>query len=56
MKTGGPEFDWLMRNVAVYDVETDSGDSNFSLVHALLLDLEFNQFKKFFVQQADVAA
>jgi hypothetical protein len=38
-----------MRNVAVYDVEADADDPNYSLVHALMLDLEFNQFKKYFV-------
>ena len=45
-----------MQNVAVYDVETDAGNANFSLLHALLLDLELNQFIKFFVRQADAVA
>ena len=45
-----------MQNVAVYDVETDAGNANFSLLHALLLDLELNQFRKFFVLQADAVA
>ena len=56
VRTGGPEFEWLMQNVAVYDVETDAGNANFSLLHALLLDLELSQFRKFFVRQADAVA
>lgn len=48
VRTGSEEFEWLMHNVTVYDVETDSRDENYSLVHGLLLDLEFNQFKKYF--------
>lgn len=56
VKTGSEEFEWLLKNAAVYEIEADKADQNYSLVKALLLELEFNRFKKLFVHSERVRA
>jgi hypothetical protein len=51
VKTGGDEFQYLMKNATVYNVEADPENPNYSLLHTLLLDLELNRFKKLFVHR-----
>ena len=55
VRTGGEEFKWLMQNVAVYNIQSDPDNPNYTLLHSLLLDLELNQFKKFFVEKRSYA-
>ena len=50
VKTGSEEFNWLMQHVSVYKAEADPDNPNYSFLHALLLDLEFNRFKKYFIR------
>lgn len=46
--TGSKEYFYLRQNVAVSSIDIDEEDQNYSLVHALLLNLELKQFEKRF--------
>lgn len=48
---GGHELAWLYKNTAVTHTEADPKSSNFLLVHAILTDLAFLQFKSFFLKR-----
>lgn len=51
VQTGSSEFEWLMKNLSIYEIEIDPENGNYSRLHALVQDFEIAKFKKF-VQRA----